>query len=83
MTTKTARKGTLCECISVGCFLKKCTIVRKNNLQDNAFLQNLGKNKMDASLSMKGRIHSGGLLTLVTQTDHTGDHAADAQGGSQ
>ena len=44
-TTKAARKGTLRERISVGCFLEKCTIVRKNILQDNAFLQNPEKTK--------------------------------------
>ena len=46
-------------------------------------MQNLGKNKMDASPSMKGRIHRSDLLILVTQKYHTGGHAADAQGGSQ
>ena len=47
------------------------------------FAEYPGKNKMDASLCVKGRIHSGGLLTLVMQKEHTGDYAADAQCGSQ
>lgn len=38
---------------------------------------------MDASLCVKRRIHSVGLLTLVMQKEHTGDYAADAQCGSQ